>query len=189
MNNYIFVVSAPSGAGKTSLLRAFLNTDLGKEKFTVATSHTTRQAREGEINGVDYHFINQCKFKEMVENKQFIEYAQVFTNYYGTSKVEIDKLLKLGKNIILEIDWQGAKQARNIYKEKCKSLFILPPSLEELEQRLKQRSTDSDEVINYRMKMAINEIKHANEYDENLVNNDFEKALKELKNYFLKNLL
>jgi guanylate kinase len=188
MSNYIFVVSAPSGAGKTSLLKKFLSTYFGKQNFIVATSHTTRLPRIGEINGKEYHFTSVENFEKLINNNGFVEYAKVFTNYYGTSVIEVDKLLAEGKNIILEIDWQGARQARDIYKDKCKSLFILPPSLAELENRLKKRETDSIAVIAHRMEQAESEISHASEYDMSLINDDFAESVKKLENYFRENI-
>ena len=188
MSNYIFVVSAPSGAGKTSLLKEFLKSPFGTENFTVATSHTTRASRDGEQDGREYHFTTIARFEELVKNNGFVEYAKVFTNYYGTSVAEVDKLLAKGKNIILEIDWQGARQTRDIYGDRCKSLFILPPSLEELENRLRKRETDSEEIITYRMEQAESEISHAPEYDVSLINDDFAKSLEKLEQYFRENI-
>lgn len=184
MNNYIFILSAPSGAGKSSLLKAFLDTNVGKRNFAVATSHTTRDPRIGEEHGKEYYFTTLRVFESLLEEGGFIEYAKVFRNYYGTSKAEIDRLLAAGKNIILEIDWQGAEQTRAIYKDKAKTIFILPPSLEELRNRLESRNTDSRETIDYRMEQAENEISHADDYDYKLVNNNFDKAVKELTEYF-----
>lgn len=188
MSNYIFIVSAPSGAGKSSLLKAFLETEIGKENFAVATSHTTRDPRVGETNGKEYHFVSIIEFEKMLEANGFIEYAKVFKNYYGTSKSEIDKLLAQGKNIILEIDWQGAQQTRSIYQDKAKSIFILPPSMDELRKRLETRNTDSKEIIDYRMSQAESEISHAGEYDYQLVNDDFSQSLEQLCKYFEENI-
>ncbi|GAB4222652.1 MAG: guanylate kinase [Francisella sp.] len=187
MSNYIFVVSAPSGAGKSSLLKSFLNFDSDKDKFAVAISHTTREARPGEVNGREYYFVTVDEFEKMIKEDGFIEYAKVFKNYYGTSKAEIDRLFSEGKNIILEIDWQGARQVRSIYGDKLKSIFILPPSLEELRARLENRNTDSKETIDYRMEQAQTEISHACEYDFKLVNDDFNVALQKLSHYFKEN--
>ncbi|KEI35777.1 guanylate kinase [Francisella sp. W12-1067] len=187
MRNYIFIVSAPSGAGKSSLLKAFLGTQMGKSSFAVAVSHTTRSPRVGETNGKEYYFVDTLEFENIIKKDGFLEYAKVFKNYYGTSKTELDRLLKEGKNIILEIDWQGAQQTRIIYKDKVKSLFILPPSLDELRNRLEARNTDTKETIDYRMKQAESEIAHANEYDYQLVNDDFDKALVDLCKYFKEN--
>ncbi|AJC48970.1 guanylate kinase [Allofrancisella guangzhouensis] len=187
MRNYIFIVSAPSGAGKSSLLKAFLGTQIGKSSFSVAVSHTTRLPRVGETNGKEYYFVDTLEFENIIKKDGFLEYARVFKNYYGTSKAELDRLLKAGKNIILEIDWQGAQQTRIIYKDKVKSLFILPPSLNELRNRLEARNTDTKETIDYRMKQAESEIAHANEYDYQLVNDDFDKALVDLCKYFKEN--
>ncbi|MFC4891603.1 guanylate kinase [Pseudofrancisella aestuarii] len=188
MSNYIFIVSAPSGAGKSSLLKAFLETKIGKNDFVVATSHTTRESRLGETNGKEYYFVTVAEFEQMLRQNGFIEYAKVFKNYYGTSKYEIDRLLSQGKNIILEIDWQGARQAREIYRDQCKSLFILPPSLEELKNRLVKRNTDSKDVIKHRMEQAENEISHADEYDQKIINDNFEEALDSLTKYFIQSI-
>ncbi|MED7788250.1 guanylate kinase [Francisella sp. 19X1-34] len=188
MSNYIFIVSAPSGAGKSSLLKAFLETQIGKDNFVVATSHTTRAPRVGETNGKEYHFVSVEKFEQMLKENGFIEYAKVFRNYYGTSKAEIDKLLAEGKNIILEIDWQGAQQTRVIYGAKAKSIFILPPSMDELRKRLETRNTDSKETIDYRMDQAEAEISHADEFDYQLINDDFSQSLKKLCKYFEENI-
>ncbi|MED7819706.1 MULTISPECIES: guanylate kinase [unclassified Francisella] len=188
MSNYIFIVSAPSGAGKSSLLKAFLETKIGKENFAVATSHTTRAPRAGETNGKEYHFVSVPKFEEILKEDGFIEYAKVFKNYYGTSKAEIDRLLAEGKNIILEIDWQGAQQTRVIYGSKAKSIFILPPSMDELRKRLESRNTDSKETIDYRMDQAEAEISHASEFDYQLVNDDFSQSLEQLCKYFEENI-
>lgn len=188
MSNYIFIVSAPSGAGKSSLLKAFLETQIGKENFAVATSHTTRDPRVGETNGKEYHFVTIAEFEEMLNNDGFIEYAKVFKNYYGTSKAEIDRLLAEGKSIILEIDWQGAQQTRAIYGQKAKSIFILPPSMGELRKRLESRNTDSKETIDYRMEQAESEISHADEFDCQLVNDDFSQSLEQLCKYFEENI-
>jgi len=184
MSNYIFIVSAPSGAGKSSLLKAFLNSDIGRDNFAVAVSHTTRDPRVGEEHGREYYFTSINDFENLLKEDGFIEYAKVFKNYYGTSKSEIDRLLAAGKSIILEIDWQGAEQTRAIYKDKARSIFILPPSLAELRNRLESRNTDSKETINYRMEQAENEISHADDYEYKLVNDDFDKSVKELTQYF-----
>ena len=184
MSNYIFIVSAPSGAGKSSLLKAFLNSEIGKDNFAVAVSHTTRDPRVGEEHGREYYFTSINDFESLLKKDGFVEYAKVFKNYYGTSKFEIDRLLAAGKSIILEIDWQGAEQTRAIYKEKAKSIFILPPSLEELRSRLETRATDSKEVIDHRMEEAESEISHAKDYDCELINDDFDKTLTKLTEYF-----
>ena len=188
MSNYIFIVSAPSGAGKSSLLKAFLETEIGKENFAVATSHTTRDPRVSETNGKEYHFVTIVEFEEMLQADGFVEYAKVFKNYYGTSKAEIDRLLKAGKSIILEIDWQGAQQTRAIYGQKAKSVFILPPSMEELRRRLESRNTDSKEIIDYRMEQAEAEISHADEFDYQLLNDDSSQSLEQLCKYFEENI-
>lgn len=188
MSNYIFIVSAPSGAGKSSLLKAFLETEAGRDSFAVTTSHTTRVPRAGETNGKQYHFVTIAEFEKMLKNDGFIEHAKVFKNYYGTSKAEINKLLAAGKNIILEIDWQGAQQTRAIYGQRAKSIFILPPSMDELRKRLEERATDSKETIDYRMEQAESELAHADEYDYQLVNDDFSQSLEQLCEYFEENI-
>ncbi|WP_116963265.1 guanylate kinase [Fastidiosibacter lacustris] len=177
----VYIVSAPSGAGKTSLLKAFIKnqTNLG-----ICVSHTTRKPRPLEINGVHYHFVSKDVFEQMIKEGAFIEYAQVFDHYYGTSKNAISVLTEKGLDVILEIDWQGATQARENFKSNCVSIFILPPSLSALYERLKKRGQDSDEIIQRRMQDAKNEVSHANEYDYVIVNDDFDEALKDLEACF-----
>jgi len=173
----LYIISAPSGAGKTSLVRQLL-TDL--EQITVSVSHTTRSVRTGERNGVDYLFVTNNEFKKMIVDQEFIEHAQVFDNYYGTARQSVKTQLENGIDVILEIDWQGAKQVRKILKE-CISIFILPPSIAVLQKRLDSRGQDSVEVIKRRMLDAVNEMSHYNEYDYLIVNDDFNQALGELK--------
>lgn len=173
----LFVVSAPSGAGKTSLLKQLIS-----ELHSVQTSisHTTRIKRDGEIDGVDYHFVNIKDFEELVASGAFYEHAEVFGNYYGTSKSSIADQLGKSIDVILEIDWQGARQIKQQLPE-SHSIFILPPSKSELESRLKGRGQDNDEVISGRMNAAINEMSHYNEYDYLVINDDFSKAVSEIK--------
>jgi guanylate kinase len=176
MPGNLFIISAPSGAGKTSLLTA------ARERLStlsVAVSHTTRQARPGEVDGVHYHYVSMDTFSRMVKDKQFVEHAEVFGNYYGTSKQAINSLLESGKDVVLEIDWQGARQIRSSYPQAI-SIFILPPSLSALEERLTQRGQDSPEVIASRMAVAKEEIAHYEEYDHILINDHFEQALNDL---------
>ena len=177
----LFVISAPSGAGKTSLVKALLEKTEG---IGVSVSHTTRVMREGEQDGVDYHFIDKTEFEEMVEASAFIEHAQVFDNYYGTATANIEKKLKHGEDVILEIDWQGAAQVRKQLPYSV-NIFILPPSQSALEERLRGRGQDSDEIIARRMRDAKNETSHYSEYDYLVVNDQFDKALKELKGIVL----
>jgi guanylate kinase len=172
----LFIVSAPSGAGKTSLVKALLETISDIE---VSVSSTTRAPRSGEVSGIDYHFISEEGFQQVVAQDGFLEYATVFGNSYGTSKRLVDEKLAQGVDIILEIDWQGAQQVRRVMKDSC-SIFILPPSKQVLEERLRGRGLDSDEVINKRMRTAVDEMVHHEEYDFLVVNDDFEVALDEL---------
>jgi guanylate kinase len=171
----LYIVSAPSGAGKTSLIKALLKKVSG---VVVSVSHTTRPRRESEVDGADYHFVQHAGFQKMVEKKEFLEYAEVFGNFYGTSRVAVEKELTLGHNVILEIDWQGAQQVRTLMGNIC-SVFILPPSKAVLEERLRHRAQDSDEVIEQRMQLAVDEMSHFDEYDYMLINDDFELALQQ----------
>ena len=181
-DGFVYVVSAPSGTGKTSLLKALL---LDRSlNINLAISHTTRVPREGETDGKDYYFINNSKFINMIKNADFIEYAKVFNNYYGTSKLSVESIISQGKNIVLEIDWQGAKQVRKIFKSKCISIFILPPSFEILEQRLKLRGQDSSSIIRERMRDAKTQQSQISEYEHIIINDCFQDALKDLKLIF-----
>ncbi len=173
----LYIVSAPSGAGKTSLLKAMLAETTQVE---VSVSHTTRKQRSGEVNGSDYHFVTVDEFKQMISDDAFFEYAEVFGNFYGTSKKAVADKLEQGIDVILEIDWQGAQQMRELMPESI-SIFILPPSKEALEQRLHGRGQDDAEVIAKRMAEAKQEISHYNEYDYVVINDDFAVATAELK--------
>ncbi|UTA47988.1 guanylate kinase [Simiduia sp. 21SJ11W-1] len=173
----LFTVSAPSGAGKTSLVKALVES---LNDIRVSVSHTTRAMRPGEVDGVNYHFISQDTFKTMLAEAAFLEHAQVFTNYYGTSKHWVEEQLAAGTDVILEIDWQGAAQVRRLIPDTI-GLFILPPSREALHQRLTGRGQDSAEVIDARMKEAINEMTHYVEADYLIINDDFDAALAEFK--------
>ncbi|WP_447530410.1 guanylate kinase [Vreelandella sp. TE19] len=172
----LFIVSAPSGAGKTSLVRELIESMDGLQ---VSVSHTTRGRREGEVDGVNYHFCQTQTFETMIERGDFFEYARVFDNYYGTSRQAVQSLLAAGQDVILEIDWQGAQQVRAQMKDAV-SIFILPPSRAELERRLASRGTDEHAVIERRMRDAVNEMTHFDEYDYLVVNDDFTTALGEL---------
>ncbi|PVX42989.1 guanylate kinase [Pasteurella langaaensis DSM 22999] len=176
----LYILSAPSGAGKSSLIAALLEKQT-QNKIMVSVSHTTRQPRPGEENGVHYHFVEVEEFETLIEQGIFLEYAKVFGgNYYGTSLPAIEKNLAAGNDVFLDIDWQGAQQIRQKVPS-VKSIFILPPSLAELEKRLIGRGQDSAEVIAERMSKAMNEISHYNEYDYVIVNDDFEQALTDLQ--------
>ncbi len=173
----LFVVSAPSGAGKTSLVKA-LRASL--DGFTVSVSHTTRARRPGEEQGRDYFFVDRAEFERMIEAGAFLEHASVFDNRYGTACATVSAALEEGRDVLLEIDWQGARQVRTLMPD-CVSVFILPPSLATLEERLTGRGQDDPETIARRMREAISEISHYGEYDYLVVNDKFEEALAELR--------
>ena len=176
----LYIVSAPSGAGKTSLLSQVKEQ---LDSVSVAVSHTTRSPRVGEVNGVHYHFVSEHVFQDMVENQSFVEHARVFNYYYGTSKAAIESLLEAQQQVVLEIDWQGARQVREIYPQ-AKSIFILPPSIEILEKRLQERGQDSAEVIAHRMDQAREEVSHFDEYEYLLINDDLNLALTRMIKFF-----
>ncbi|MGU5715806.1 guanylate kinase [Aeromonas taiwanensis] len=175
----LYIISSPSGAGKSSLLNALLTKHNGAGKMQLSVSHTTRATRPGEEHGVHYHFVQVEKFKELIERGDFLEWAEVFGNYYGTSRAAIEACLAQGIDVFLDIDWQGARQIRE--QMPTKSIFILPPSREELERRLIGRGQDSAEVIKGRMEKAIAEMVHYDEYDYVIINEDFERALFQLR--------
>ncbi|AUM12786.1 guanylate kinase [Ketobacter alkanivorans] len=177
MQGTLFVVSAPSGAGKTSLVHALVESN---PDLHVSVSHTTRPQRPGEVNGVNYHFVDSDQFAAMLNENAFLEHAQVFGNLYGTSKQSVADQLKAGHDVILEIDWQGAEQMRRQAPDAV-SVFILPPSKEVLQQRLVGRGQDSDDVIQSRMAQAAEQISHHVEFDYLIINDDFNIALDELK--------
>ena len=173
----LFVIAAPSGAGKTSLVRALM-ARVSSLRFSI--SYTTRKPRPNEQHGRDYFFVDHAEFERMVAAGEFLEHARVFDNYYGTSKPQVEGLLRDGENVLLEIDWQGAQQIRRALPE-CRSIFILPPSRQALEQRLRGRQTDNDEVIARRLRDSIADMSHWNEFDYVVVNDDFERATAELE--------
>ncbi len=177
MSGTLYIISAPSGAGKTSLVSALLEST---EQLAVSVSHTTRAPRPGEIDGVHYWFVDPAAFERMVAAEAFLEHACVFGNFYGTSRVAVEEKLAAGQDVILEIDWQGARQVRDAMPD-CVSIFILPPSRAALEARLRGRGQDSDDVIASRMLEAVSEMSHYREYDYLVVNDDFEHALADLK--------
>lgn len=173
----LYIISAPSGAGKTSLVKRLINE---MDSLTVSISHTTRAQRPGEMHGQDYYFISQQDFQNMLSENAFLEHAQVFDNFYGTALQTVTDTLNNGCDVILEIDWQGAQQVRKNLPKSC-SIFILPPSIAVLEQRLRSRGQDSEATIQRRMRDAVNEMSHYPEYDYLVVNDDFETALAQLK--------
>ena len=179
----LFILAAPSGAGKSSLINALLEkhpcTDLHNNALQVSVSHTTRAPRTGEIDGVHYHFVDHTEFVSLIRQGAFFEHAKVFGNYYGTSKVVIEKTLRQGIDVFLDIDWQGARQVKAQIPDTA-TIFVAPPSKEELKRRLTERGQDSDEIIEQRMTKAVSEISHYHEFDFILVNDNFTAALSEL---------
>ena len=173
----LYIISAPSGAGKSSLLRALLEILGGS--LALSVSHTTRSPRPGEVNGKDYHFIDVATFRKMVGSNAFFEHAQVFDNYYGTSKQGVTAQLQAGVDVILEIDWQGARLIRELMPAAV-SIFILPPSREALQQRLQDRGQDDAAVVARRMRDAVSEMSHYHEFDYLVINDVFKAALDEL---------
>ena len=175
MSGQLFIVAAPSGAGKTTLVKLLL----AEDPVRLSISHTTRMPRAGEENGVAYHFVSVADFKAMVAAGDFLEWAEVHGNFYGTSKSWIANELAAGRDVLLEIDWQGAQQVRKIFAQAV-GVFILPPSMEELTQRLTGRGTDSAEVIERRLVAAQDEMRHVGEFDYVIINDTLQQALSEL---------
>ena len=182
----LYIVSAPSGAGKSSLIDAILKRFNSDDSLRLSVSHTTRSPRGEEVDHVSYHFVTKEEFEALIERKAFYEYAKVFDNYYGTSREIVEQWLDEGKDVFLDIDWQGARQIRE-QTPGAKGIFIIPPSLEELESRLRKRGTDAEEVIVKRMNKAISEISHYNEYDYVIINDDFEQSILSLRSIILAN--
>jgi guanylate kinase len=172
----LFVISAPSGAGKTSLVRALL---AARPNLVVSVSHTTRKPRAQEHEGRDYHFVTPARFRELADEGAFLEHASVFDNFYGTGRAQIQDKLAAGNDVLLEIDWQGAQQVRRAMPD-SKTIFILPPSRTALEQRLRERRTDSADTIARRLADAAADMAHYNEFDFLVVNDQFERATQEL---------
>lgn len=181
----LYIISAPSGAGKSSLVSALVE---GQPYIEVSVSHTTRKMRPGEIDGVNYHFVEEAAFVEMIKQGVFLEHAQVFDNRYGTSAQSIQDQLSKGKDVILEIDWQGARQIRQLVGE-CKSIYILPPSVAALRERLNSRGQDDETLIDRRMRDAVSEMSHYDEFDYIVINDDFEQAKSDLSAIFVSNRL
>jgi guanylate kinase len=173
----LFILSAPSGAGKTTLAKALVD---ASPDVAISVSHTTRPKRPGERDGIDYIFVSDAEFLASVEAGEFLEHAQVFGNRYGTSRTAVERLLQQGKDVILDIDWQGARAVKKAMPQ-AKSIFILPPSRDALAQRLAGRGQDSTAVIERRMRAAISEMEHCKEFDYQVVNDDFAAALADLK--------
>lgn len=177
MSGTLFIISAASGTGKTSLVNALIATT---KEIKVSISHTTRPQRPGEDDKVNYHFVNQALFLQMLANTEFLEHAQVFGNWYGTSKTWVTQTLNSGCDVILEIDWQGAEQVRHLFPQAV-SIFILPPTIETLEKRLTARKQDSIETIQHRLALAQQEMAHYVNYDFVVINDDFNKAVEDLR--------
>ncbi len=181
----LYIISAASGTGKTSLVKALIQ-DVSNIQGSV--SHTTRESRKAELDGQDYHFVSEAVFKEMRKKGLFLEYAKVFGQYYGTSSTWVQETLKQGVDVVLEIDWQGARQVRAQFIDAI-SIFIVPPSEDALIQRINKRAQDNTDVVESRMKEAKNEISHYTEYDFLVCNDQFEQALSELKTIVFSNRL
>lgn len=179
----LFILAAPSGAGKSSLIKALLarhqESNMHSTQMQVSVSHTTRAARPGEVDGQHYHFVSREHFEQLIEQGVFFEWAEVFGNYYGTSRVVIEQTLKQGIDVFLDIDWQGARQVKAQIPDTA-TVFVAPPSKGELKRRLQERNQDSEEVIQQRMNKAVSEISHYHEFDFIVVNDNFEHALNEL---------
>jgi guanylate kinase len=179
----LFILAAPSGAGKSSLIKALLekhtSTDEHNNAMQVSVSHTTRAPRMGEVDAVHYHFVNRTEFESLIKQGAFFEHAEVFGNYYGTSKVVIEQTLRQGIDVFLDIDWQGARQVKAQIPDTA-TIFVAPPSKEELKRRLTERGQDSAEIIKQRMTKAVSEISHYHEFDFVVVNDNFTAALSEL---------
>ncbi len=170
----MLVLSSPSGAGKTTIARRVLGEDPG---VTASISHTTRARRPGEVDGKDYHFIDKQTFTQMRDEKAFLEWALVFDNFYGTTRAPVDEALAQGRDVLFDVDWQGADSLREQAKDDVVSVFVLPPTAGALEERLKARAQDSDDVVVRRMAGASNEIQHWSDYDYVLVNFDVEQSV------------
>jgi guanylate kinase len=177
MSGNLFIVSAPSGAGKTTLVKMLLERDTG---ISLSVSTTTRAPRPGEADGREYHFVDVPAFLAMRERGEFLESAEVHGNHYGTSRVWIERQMATGRDILLEIDWQGAQQVRKVFPG-CVGIFILPPSVEELERRLNGRGQDSADIIARRVAAALSEMRHVNEFDYVIINNKLPEAIEDLQ--------
>jgi len=172
----LIIISAPSGAGKTSLARALIASN---DNIMMSISHTTRPKRAGEEEGKDYFYVSQKSFLSMVSDGVFLEYAEVYGNFYGTSRLAVEEMLEQGKHVLLDIDWQGARKVRELMPDAI-SISVLPPSVDELERRLRSRGSDSESVISSRMEQAHDEMAHCRESDFIIINDDFNQALVDL---------
>ncbi len=177
MTGTLYIVAAPSGAGKSSLVNALLERE---RDIVLSISHTTRPRRPGDVDGEHYHFVNRGVFERLVADNAFLEHAEVFGNLYGTSRKAVEPLLEQGRDVLLEIDWQGARQVRKVMPD-CVSIFILPPSREELERRLRTRAADSAVTIARRLAESREEIAHVDDFDYVIVNDEFAEALGDLR--------
>ena len=177
MSGILFIISSPSGGGKTSLVRALLEAE---PEMRLSVSHTTRAARAGEVDGRDYHFVTPSVFERMLEAAEFLESAVIYGNRYGTSQKWIERERAEGHDVLLEIDWQGAQQVRRLMRQVV-SIFILPPSPEVLESRLRGRGQDSEEIVTRRLAAARHEIAHVSEYEYVIINEDFNRAAQDLR--------
>lgn len=173
----MFILSSPSGAGKTTLAQMLLKVD---KHLRVSVSCTTRQPRPGEVDGVHYHFVTAVQFQEMVKNEEFLEYAEVFGNFYGTPRRFVEEQLRRGEDVLFDIEWQGNRALTKTAREDVVSVFIFPPSKQELFDRLSARKQDSAEVVKYRMQKANEELSHWEEYDYSIINKELNKTLKKL---------
>lgn len=172
----LYIIAAPSGTGKTSLVKALIDS---MPNITVSISHTTRQQRPGEVDGINYYFIDRAEFAHRIEQNDFLEYASIFGNYYGTSKTWVENTLAKGIDVILEIDWQGHQQIKRLFPDSI-GIFILPPSLADLRERLTKRNQDSTETIENRLSDARETISHSDEFSYLIINDDFTQALADL---------
>jgi len=179
----LFVFAAPSGAGKTTLVHAVV-TKHPELRFSI--SYTTRKPRRNEADGVDYLFVTQSEFMRLRDRGEMLEYAEVFDNYYATSRSQVEEHLADDRNVVLEIDWQGARQVRESMPE-CVTIFILPPSVEELERRLRDRRTDAPEVIERRLRDALSDMSHWDEFDHVIINDDLNQAISDLEDVLVGN--
>ena len=174
----MLVLSSPSGAGKTTLSKKIQQSD---NSFRISVSHTTRKSRPNEVEGVDYHFVSEEKFKSLLNKKIFYEHTKIFGNYYGTSKSSVDKIVKKNCNVLFDIDWKGAQQLSSYKELNLLKIFILPPSKEELKKRLIARNQDGEESIKNRLLAYSQDIQHSNEYDHVIVNDNVDKCFNEIK--------